>query len=285
MSSGHEAVSDQAYTLPAVTDIQTSQPPAPVLDGKKCTAFQPGTSPYPPCERPRRSNKLCDAHNQQRAAGKELRPIRQRRRTMPEFCTGPGPDESNDPCGLPTIGKGLCNAHYQQDQRGGELVPLFTLRISQDEAYSLLEAGLKRCPACKNIKPLTEFNRSSAQLSGRATYCVACNPDYILMKRFKFSSMEAVRDFRESRDHRCDICRRQWQEGGSSFHIDHDGACCPSRGPSCGKCVRGYLCHLCNTQGLSWYELVGRSVAVVPLFEDYLQRYERNRGGIAPPQA
>ncbi|SEE58706.1 Recombination endonuclease VII [Streptomyces misionensis] len=257
------------------------QPPMPNGSTKTCEAFPPGTSLYPPCERPMRSNRLCDAHNQQSAAGKELRPIRQRRRTMPEFCSGPGAEESA-PCGLPTIGKGLCNAHYQQDQRGGVLVPLFTLRISQDEASSLLEAGLKRCPACKDVKPLAEFGRSSAQLSGRSTYCAACQPDYVLMKRFKFSSMEAVRQFRESRDHRCDICKRQWQEGESAFHIDHDGACCPSRGPSCGRCVRGYLCHLCNTQGLSWYELVGRSITTVPVFEEYLRRYEHRRKTLLP---
>ncbi|RPF39350.1 endonuclease domain-containing protein [Streptomyces sp. TLI_185] len=252
---------------------------------KTCEAFPPGTSPYPPCERPIRSNRLCDAHNQQRAAGKELRPIRRRRRTMPEFCTGPGVEGLGTPCGLPAIGGGLCNAHYQQDKRRGELVPLFQLRISQDEAYALLQADLKRCPACKNVKPLGEFSRSSAQLSGRSTYCAACQPDYVLMKRFNFPSMEAVREFRESRDYRCDICTRQWQEGQGAFHIDHDSTCCPSRGPSCGKCVRGYLCKLCNTQGLSWYELVGRSMAVVPVFEDYLRRYERRRRDTLPPPA
>ncbi|WP_425329484.1 endonuclease domain-containing protein [Streptomyces inhibens] len=95
--------------------------------------------------------------------------------------------------------------------------------------------------------------------------------------------MEAVREFRESRDHRCDICKRQWQEGGSAFRIDHDSASCPSRGPSCGKCVPGYLCRLCNTQGLSWYELVGRSTTTVPVFEDCLRRYERRRWGTSLP--
>ncbi|MFD8202149.1 endonuclease domain-containing protein [Streptomyces sp. NPDC059701] len=268
-----------------MTENQIPQPPAPNVGTKTCEAFPLETSPYRPCERPIRSNRLCDAHNQQRAAGKELRPIRQRRRTMPEFCTGPGVEGSSALCGLPAIGKGLCNGHYQQDKRGGELVPLFTMRISQDEAYLLLEAGLKRCPACKNVKALAEFGRSSAQLSGRSTYCVACQPDYVLMKRFRFPSMDAVRAFRESRDHRCDICKRQWQEGETAFHIDHDSACCPSRGPSCGVCVRGYLCQLCNTQGLSWYELVGRSIAVVPIFEDYLRRYEHRRWETLPPEA
>ncbi|MFC8394123.1 endonuclease domain-containing protein [Streptomyces sp. NPDC057238] len=266
-----------------MTDFQIiPQPPEHQAGAKSCEAFPPGVSPYPSCERPIRSNRLCDAHNQQRAAGTELRPIRQRRRAMPEFCTGPGAEGADVPCGLPAIGGGLCNGHYQQDRRGSELVPLFTLRISQDEAYSLLEAGLKRCPACRNVKPLAEFGRSSAQLSGRSTYCIVCQPDYVLMKRFKFSSIEAVREFRESRGHRCDICKRQWQEGGNAFHIDHDSACCPSRGPSCGMCVRGYLCQLCNTQGLSWYELVGRSITIVPVFEDYLRRYERRREAPLP---
>ncbi|MGW8884645.1 endonuclease domain-containing protein [Streptomyces sp. NPDC055749] len=97
--------------------------------------------------------------------------------------------------------------------------------------------------------------------------------------------MGAVRELRESRVHRCDIRKGQWQEEDKAFHIDHDRACCPSRGPSCGKCVRGYLCHLCNTQGLSWYELVGRSVATVPVFEYYLRRYEHRRRETALPEA
>jgi hypothetical protein len=31
------------------------------------------------------------------------------------------------------------------------------------------------------------------------------------------------------------------------FHVDHDHACCPTSKKSCGKCVRGLLCHACNT--------------------------------------
>jgi hypothetical protein len=32
----------------------------------------------------------------------------------------------------------------------------------------------------------------------------------------------------------------------SRFHVDHDHACCPGS-KSCGRCVRGLLCHACNT--------------------------------------
>lgn len=47
----------------------------------------------------------------------------------------------------------------------------------------------------------------------------------------------------------CGIC------GGRSerMHMDHDHSCCPSAKRTCGKCVRGALCHRCNL-GLGYYE-------------------------------
>lgn len=44
-------------------------------------------------------------------------------------------------------------------------------------------------------------------------------------------------------DNRCASCGSEF--GGEIPHIDHDHACCPGQG-SCGKCVRGLLCHRCN---------------------------------------
>ena len=48
---------------------------------------------------------------------------------------------------------------------------------------------------------------------------------------------------------RCLGCMKPLQMGfgrGKRFHVDHDHTCCPSI-KSCGSCVRGFLCHGCNT--------------------------------------
>ena len=54
------------------------------------------------------------------------------------------------------------------------------------------------------------------------------------------------------------------------LHIDHDHACCPtgSSPRSCGECVRGALCHGCNTA----LGLLGESADRVRLLLAYMGR-------------
>ena len=43
----------------------------------------------------------------------------------------------------------------------------------------------------------------------------------------------------------CGMCRELFAEG-QLIHVDHDHECCRVKNRSCGKCVRGLLCHGCN---------------------------------------
>lgn len=44
----------------------------------------------------------------------------------------------------------------------------------------------------------------------------------------------------------CALCREPFEDD-QKIYVDHDHACCPEEGRSCGKCVRGLLCLRCNT--------------------------------------
>lgn len=52
----------------------------------------------------------------------------------------------------------------------------------------------------------------------------------------------------KAQNNACAICKRAFDK---TPHVDHDHACCPGH-RSCGSCVRGLLCDLCN-RGLSLY--------------------------------
>jgi hypothetical protein len=45
--------------------------------------------------------------------------------------------------------------------------------------------------------------------------------------------------------HACAMCHEPFEEG-QLIHVDHDHACCKEKNRSCGRCVRGLLCHTCN---------------------------------------
>ncbi len=65
----------------------------------------------------------------------------------------------------------------------------------------------------------------------------------------------------------CAICREE-PKNGRELTIDHNHKCCKAGG-SCGKCVRGLLCHGCNMRlGQLESDLVQRSL-------DYLAEHKR----------
>lgn len=62
-------------------------------------------------------------------------------------------------------------------------------------------------------------------------------------RRYEYSlSPERFEEMKAQQDNKCAICKTELVR----IDVDHDHSCCSSR-KSCGKCIRGLLCHKCNT--------------------------------------
>jgi Recombination endonuclease VII len=49
----------------------------------------------------------------------------------------------------------------------------------------------------------------------------------------------------KAQEYACGMCHEPFEEG-QRIHVDHDHACCSDKCRSCGECIRGLLCHVCN---------------------------------------
>lgn len=83
----------------------------------------------------------------------------------------------------------------------------------------------------------------------------------------------------------CAICRRPETTADPatgrvrSLSIDHDHACCPGR--SCGACIRGLVCGLCNSMLGMAQDHAERLEAAAR----YLREYRSRRAAASPPVA
>lgn len=132
--------------------------------------------------------------------------------------------------------------------------------------------NLKTCFKCKETKPYSEFWKKSNSSDGYNGVCKVCrraydrqwyyaNPDknkvYQENKRDSGYdrqrwprrrirrhgiSLEAYQEIYDQQDRHCAICG---VEPELPLRIDHDHRCC-DKAYSCGKCIRGLLCHRCN---------------------------------------
>jgi hypothetical protein len=101
-------------------------------------------------------------------------------------------------------------------------------------------AGLLICTRCKRELPLTEFYLAPGRTDGYRPHCKECGTDSRLRQMYNITLVEYLQMWM-IQGGCCAICR---QPDGTP-RVDHDHACCPGD-KSCGRCVRGLLCHRCN---------------------------------------
>lgn len=202
---------------------------------------------------------LCDAHNQQRRAGKKF--------TVPRVVS-PGRRCGFPGCDREYFSTGYCSAHYQQWYKGG---PIYPVGSSVRELTSLQrnESGEKKCPGCETWKPETDFSaRNATKGDGLSSHCKQCSYASGIWRTYRVTP-ERLQGMLESQGG-CAICHTPSPRGDRRWHIDHDHSCCPGK-TSCGKCVRGVLCGTCNS-GLGMFR---DSLEILRSAQHYLSNWRK----------
>lgn len=86
-------------------------------------------------------------------------------------------------------------------------------------------------------------NRDQINAKRRAEYCGEKARSQTLPYRYGITSEEYDNLLHSQGG--CAICGRKQEGYSRKFSVDHDHSCCPGS-KTCGKCVRGIICHPCN---------------------------------------
>lgn len=134
--------------------------------------------------------------------------------------------------------------------------------------HGILSRGAQKshkvCNDCLDLLPISAFDTYIRAARGNRiyvhSYCRPCRTrrhdplaarKSVLRTRYGLSWDDFLA-LLESQGGGCGVCGAREPGGKGHWHIDHDHACChtdSSKGivKTCGKCVRGVLCHGCNT--------------------------------------
>lgn len=175
-------------------------------------------------------------------------------------------------CGFIGPGKGTFRARERSKNGYDNICTDCSNNFSKYKAESLGTTTAKMCQMCKAIKIIEDFGshiKSKDGLNVRCRDCVnalgkkwrknnkakadAANKVWCKANRAKVNNYRKKWMYKIPKDYfetqlaiqgnKCAICRKDF--GNEIPQIDHDHNCCSGR-KSCGKCVRGLLCNLCN---------------------------------------
>lgn len=152
---------------------------------------------------------------------------------------------------------------------------------------SMAPEGYKYCRVCDNYKTLDSFYNADRP-DGKRSNCKDCHAqDGAERYQEEYKGTEKQRNrlkgghlkrqynitpadynkLLEDQNFCCAGCGRHVSEFKNALAVDHDHNCC-KEDISCGRCIRGLLCQLCNT-GIG---LLGDNIEGVKKALDYLDR-------------
>jgi hypothetical protein len=102
--------------------------------------------------------------------------------------------------------------------------------------------GRKLCRLCQQWKTLDNYQASKTCADGLNPRCKRCMRNRKLVENFGIT-LTRYEEMAAAQSGACAVCG----DMPEVLHIDHDHACCPEKGKSCGGCIRALICGNCNT--------------------------------------
>jgi hypothetical protein len=104
------------------------------------------------------------------------------------------------------------------------------------------------CRNCGKYFKEKEMKKVKNGMYKGLSYCLECAPllGHIRNVRRYGITIEQYHKMLKDQDYSCKVCDLKESTFRKRLSIDHDHNCCPGE-TSCGKCVRGLLCHHCNS--------------------------------------
>lgn len=191
------------------------------------------------CNKPKRTRGWCDTHYQRWRTTGDVGSAFIRNR--PDRRSGR--ECAVDGCGRPHNSVGLCASHYQQWKTTGAIA------MGPIRAYLVAEMrdehGRKQCRICLAWLEVAHFINNSRTTDGLDGRCKGCRRHEKLLANFGLTPEQYAARL-TAQGGACAICGKAAAAADEPLSVDHDHACCPTKGKSCGKCLRDLLCQWCN---------------------------------------
>lgn len=165
-------------------------------------------------------------------------------RTNGEYVSGHRPKMTCTRCSRPFTQRsrgedGLCSNCRKVVASGGGAFN-YALSITRQKNSAAPE-GKRWCNGCQRYRAVKFFRRPT---DGNCKPCQRKRDhDYMVQKTYGITP-DQYAAIKEVQQGKCAICQRA-TGASKALAIDHDHRCCPGGG-SCGKCIRGLLCSICN---------------------------------------
>lgn len=138
---------------------------------------------------------------------------------------------------------------------------------------------MKTCIKCEIEKDISEYHKNKLASDGLHTYCKTCRNVKEKTGSKYGRAVLSTKEYNRQRQifHKYGLTIEQYDAmlsqpcgacGDVATTVDHDHACCPTV-RTCGKCIRGVLCHRCNLLEGKLSANKDRVVAIM----NYLSRY------------